>query len=219
MRDMATEALLRHQIIEHGLKLSSSGLSPGTSGNLSVRWGEGFLITPSGVPYGALRAEDIVPVALDGRCSHRLAPSSEWQLHRDVYAARPDIRAVVHAHAPHATALAIHGRGLPAVHYMIAAAGGPSIRCAPYFTYGTAELGAATVAALQGRLACLLAHHGLVAAGPSLARAYWLAGEVEALAQQYLLARQLGEPPRLPDDEIARVVAKFKNYGPKDKPA
>jgi L-fuculose-phosphate aldolase len=216
---MNAEEALRRSIIQHALRLSASGLSPGTSGNLSARCNDGFLITPSGVPYDALQAEDIVPVALDGRCTHRLAPSSEWQMHRDIYAARPDAMAVVHAHAPHATALAIHGRELPAVHYMIAAAGGPSIRCAPYFTYGTAALGAATVVALQDRLACLLAHHGLVAIGPNLGRALWLAGEVEALAQQYLLARQLGEPPVLPDDEIARVVEKFKHYGPQDKPA
>jgi L-fuculose-phosphate aldolase len=214
---MDTLDRLRHDLLDHSRRLAASGLSPGTSGNLSARCEGGFLVTPSGVPYDQLQAEDMVAVSLDGRWSHRLAPSSEWQMHRDIYAARPDVLAVVHAHAPHATALAIHGREIPPVHYMIAAAGGPGIRCAPYFTYGTAELGAATVAALQGRLACLLAHHGLVAAGPSLRRALWLAGEVEALAQQYLLARQLGEPPRLPDDEIARVVDKFRHYGPKDR--
>ena len=208
---------LRRKLIRHALTMSASGLSPGTSGNLSVRWRGGFLITPSGVAYEGLEPEDIVAMSLDGQYSHSLAPSSEWQMHRDIYAARPDVKAVVHAHAPHATALAIHSREIPAVHYMIAAAGGPSIRCAPYFTYGTAELGAATVAALQDRLACLLAHHGLVATGPNLGRALWLAGEVEALAQQYLLALALGSPPVLPDDEIARVVEKFKNYGPKDR--
>jgi L-fuculose-phosphate aldolase len=203
----------RRDIIARCLEMNRSGLNQGTSGNLSVRWGEGLLVTPSGVAYEALQPEDIVHMTLDGRHEHRLAPSSEWRIHRDLYAARPEVQAVVHAHPAHCTALAIHGREIPAVHYMVAVSGGPNIRCAPYHTYGTPELSAAALEAMQDRHCCLLAHHGIVATGPSLARAMWVATEMESLARQYLLALQLGEPPLLPDDEINRVVARFANYG------
>lgn len=207
------ELAQRQALIHHALEMNRSGLNQGTSGNLSVRWGAGLLITPSGVAYDQLQPEDIVPLAMDGSTAHRLAPSSEWRMHRDLYAARPEVQAVVHAHPAHCTALAIHGREIPAVHYMVAVSGGHTIRCAPYHTYGTAELSAAALQALQGRQCCLLAHHGLLACGPSLPRAMWVAVETEALARQYLLALALGTPPVLPDDEVARVVEKFKHYG------
>lgn len=195
--------------------LVAQGLTQGTSGNIGVRWRDGLLVTPSGVPYDAMAPKDMVFVGPDGRTKGRLAPSSEWRIHADVLAARPELGAVVHAHPTYATALAMHGRAIPAAHYMIAAAGGPTIRCAPYATYGTQDLSDHAVEALAGRTACLLANHGLLAAGPTLQRALWLAVEVETLARQYVVALQLGEPAILPDDEIARVVEKFKSYGPR----
>ena len=214
---MSKEYDHRRDIIAHCLKMNSSGLNQGTSGNLSVRWADGMLVTPSGVAYDALQPEDIVFMKLDGSYEHALAPSSEWRFHRDIYAAKSEVGAVVHAHPTHCTALAIRGMEIPAVHYMIACAGGPNIRCAGYHTYGTAELSQAAIVALKDRTGCLLANHGMIATGPTLAKAMWLAIEMETLARQYIMALQLGGPNILPDDEIARVVAKFKNYGLKEK--
>ncbi len=213
MNDLA----LRKEIIDNGLKLNTTGLNQGTSGNLSVRSGDGFLITPSGIPYEQLQPQDIVYMSMDGSYKHDLAPSSEWRFHRDILRDKPDVNAVVHAHPTYCTTLAILGKEIPAIHYMIAAAGGNSIRCARYETYGTEELSRAALAALQGRAACLLANHGMIATGPSLAKSMWLAVEVETLAQQYCNALQLGEPNILSDEEIDRVIEKFKNYGIKTK--
>lgn len=208
---------LRQQLIDHCLEMNASGINHGTSGNLSVRVPGGMLITPSGVPYRDLRPEDIVPVALDGSTAHRLPPSSEWRFHRDIYAARPEVGAVVHAHPTWCTVLAIHHLPIPAVHYMVALGGGPDIRCARYETYGTEELSVAALEALEGRRACLLANHGMIATGTDLARALWLAIEVEGLAQQYVLSLQLGKPHVLPDTEIHKVLAKFKDYGKRSR--
>lgn len=214
---MSQEYDHRREIIANCLKMNTSGLNQGTSGNLSVRWADGMLVTPSGIAYDALQPEDIVYMNLDGSHDHPLAPSSEWRFHRDIYVAKPEVGAVVHAHPTHCTALAIRGMEIPAVHYMIACAGGPSIRCAGYHTYGTAELSRAAIEALVGRTCCLLANHGMIATGANLAKAMWLAIEMETLARQYIMSLQLGGPNILPDDEIARVVAKFKNYGLKEK--
>ena len=208
---------LRQEIIARCLEMNASGLNQGTSGNLSARSGGGMLITPSGVAYQQLAPEDIVWMNLDGSYQHRLACSSEWRFHRDIYLARPEVNAVVHAHPTYCTALAICGMEIPAVHYMIAFAGGNSIRCGPYHTYGTQELSDAALTALEGRNACLLANHGMIAVGPTLARAMWLAIEVEALARQYVTALQVGKPNILPEDEIARVAEKVRNYGLKSK--
>lgn len=207
------EASLRRDLIAQCLAMNASGINQGTAGNLSARVDGGMLVTPSGVPYETLAPEDLVTVRADGTYEHRLEPSSEWRFHRDIYAARPDVHAIVHAHPPHCTALAIQHREIPAVHYMVAISGGPTVRVARYATYGTQALSDAALEALQGRHCCLLAHHGMIATGPNLARAMWVAVELEALARQYLLALQLGPPPILPDDEIARVVEKFKGYG------
>jgi len=214
---MSQEFDHRREIIAHCLKMNSSGLNQGTSGNLSVRWADGMLVTPSGIAYETLQPEDIVFMKLDGSFDHPLAPSSEWRFHRDIYVAKPEVNAVVHAHPTHCTALAIQGMEIPAVHYMIACSGGPTIRCATYHTYGTAELSVAAIEAMRDRTGCLLANHGMIATGASMAKAMWLAIEMETLAKQYILALQLGKPRILPDDEIARVVAKFKNYGLKEK--
>lgn len=214
---MSKEYDHRREIIANCLKMNSSGLNQGTSGNLSVRWADGLLVTPSGIAYDQLQPEDIVYMKLDGSYDHPLAPSSEWRFHRDTYVAKPEVNAVVHAHPTHCTALAIRGMEIPAVHYMIAIAGGPNIRCAGYHTYGTHELSVAAIEAMKDRTCCLLANHGMIATGPSMAKAMWLAIEMETLARQYIMALQLGGPNILPDAEIARVVDKFKNYGLKEK--
>ena len=193
--------------------LLTLGLSQGTSGNVSVRHGDGFLVSPSGVPAEALTPESIVPMTFAGTHDHRFAPSSEWRFHRDILARRPDVHAVVHAHPDYCTAFALCGRTIPAVHYMIAAVGGPTIRCAPYAPYGTDALSALALEALEGRGGCLLANHGMIATGPDLAKALWLAVEMEALCRQYAIALQVGAPVILPDDEIARTVERFKTYG------
>lgn len=210
---MSTDRNLREQIVAHGLKLTPSGLSQGTSGNLSIRSGDGFLITPSGMPYGDIAADDIVQVAMDGRYEHARKPSSEWRFHRDIYAARPDVQAIVHAHPPYSTGLAMCRMDIPAAHYMIAVGGGDSIRCSDYYTYGTQELSDAVVRALDGRLACLMANHGMIATGASMEQAMWRAIEVETLARQYAIALQVGKPVMLSDGEVTQVLEKFANYG------
>ena len=210
---MSDELTLRKDIVAQGAKLASSGLSQGTSGNLSIRSAAGFLITPSGTPYEEMTPDSVVRVDLDGHWAPGLRPSSEWRFHRDIYAARADVQAVVHVHPPYCTALAICRMEIPAAHYMIAVGGGDSIRCADYHTYGTQALSDAVVRALQGRMACLMANHGMIATGSSMAQAMWRAIEVETLARQYALALQVGTPVLLTADETTEVLAKFANYG------
>lgn len=218
---VAADAQLRAQLVDFARRLNSTGLSVGKSGNLSARCSTGFLVTPSGVAYDALTAADIVAcdargVAADGA----LRPSSEWRIHRDIYAARPEVAAIVHAHSTHAGALACTRRGIPAFHYMVLAAGGNDIRCADYATFGTGALSAAVLAALEGRRACLMANHGQLAVGATLAQAFSLAMEVEQLAQQYVIAIQLGGPVLLADDEMDAVRVQFATaYGNRDEDA
>ena len=211
------EYALRMEIIATCREMDRRGINQGTSGNIGVRWREGMLITPSGLGYDSMAAEDIIFMAMDGTPTGPHNPSSEWRFHRDILRKRADVNAVVHAHPTYCTAIAITGAEIPAVHYMIAAAGGPTVRCAPYATYGTEELSKNALKALKGRQCCLLANHGSIACGPTLRKAFWLACELETLARQYFLSRQLGDPVILPDDEIARVVEKFKSYGPRSK--
>ena len=210
----AHEAVTREAIVEACRAMERSGLNRGTSGNVSVRFGDGLLVTPSGIPAARMGPDDVVRLAMDGSWAGRHRPSSEWRFHRDILASRPEFGAVVHAHPPHATAVAITRQALPAVHYMIAAAGGPSVRCAAYATFGTEALSRNALAALEGRAACLLANHGLIACGPALEKALWLAHEIEALAEQFILARLAGSPVVLPDEEIAKTVERFRSYGP-----
>jgi L-fuculose-phosphate aldolase len=210
---VTNDQTLREQIVANGLKLPSSGLSQGTSGNLSIRSGDGFLITPSGMPYGEITVDDIVHVRMDGHYEHVRRPSSEWRFHRDIYAARADAHAIVHAHPPYSTGLSMSRMAIPAAHYMIAVGGGDSIRCSDYYTYGTQELSDAVVRALDGRLACLMANHGMIATGATMEQAMWRAIEVETLAKQYAIALQVGRPVMLSDDEVAQVIEKFGNYG------
>ena len=217
----AAETALRREVIETALEMERLGINQGTSGNISARWQDGLLITPSGVPYAELQTQDIVWLPLDvsddAEVFAQSRPSTEWRFHRDILRSRPEINAVVHTHSNAATALAIHSRGIPAHHYMVAVAGGNSIRCAPYATFGSQALSEHTLTALKDRTACLLAHHGVIAIGHDLARALWLANEVEVLAQQYLLACQLGIPPVLSDEAINEVIEKFKGYGLRSK--
>jgi L-fuculose-phosphate aldolase len=203
----------RQAIIDASLEMERLGLTRGSSGNVSLRTETGFLVTPSGMPPAALRPEDIVAMDMAGVAAGSRKPSSEWRFHRDIYAARPEIGAIIHSHPPFGIALASHGRGIPAFHYMVAMAGGRDIRCAPYATYGTQELSDHAVAALEGRFACLLANHGMIAAGRTLERALALAVEVESLAEGYWRALQIGEPAILSDSEMDVVIEKFKSYG------
>jgi L-fuculose-phosphate aldolase len=209
---MDHEALRREMIATCNF-MNDRGINQGTSGNLSVRVPGGFLITPSGVPYAEMVPEDIVTMHLDASHDGARKPSSEWRFHRDLMARKPEVGAVIHLHSRFCTSLSMLRREIPAVHYMVAAAGGPTVPCVPYVTWGTQELADLIVGALSDRLACLLANHGMVAIGPDLKKAAWLAVEVEALAAQYWHALQIGDPYVLPDDEIARVIEKFKGYG------
>jgi L-fuculose-phosphate aldolase len=210
----ASEATLRAALITTCRELTRRGLSHGTSGNVSVRCdSRRFLVSPTGMEYDALEPEDVALVNFDGRWFGRRRPSSEWRFHRDILKCRPEVNAIVHAHSTKATSLACTGRGIPAFHYMVAVAGGPDIRCAPYHTFGTQELSDAAVAALAGRNACLLANHGLIAVGVDLRSALALAGEVENLAAQYCTALSLGQVHILDAEEMRRVLEKFCSYG------
>jgi L-fuculose-phosphate aldolase len=207
----------RQSIIDACLRMNALGINQGTSGNISLRHDAGMLITPTSVPYEAMQPEQIVYMGLDGSFDPAQRPSSEWRFHRDILKARPDVNAVVHAHPPYSTILAIMGLEIPPIHYMIAVAGGDTIRCAPYATFGTQELSEHAVRALEGRLACLLEHHGMIAIGPSLPRAMWLAIEVETLARQYHGCLQIGKPRLLPKKEIKNVLGRIAGYGPAGK--
>ena len=207
---------LRAEIIAAARALEPARLGVNRSGNVSARWGDGFLITPTGVPYDRLLPADLAHVRLDdGHASGPLLPSSETPFHRAIYRARRELGAVVHSHSPHATALACAGRPIPPFHYMVAVAGGGSVECAPYATFGSEALSDHAVAALgESRRACLLANHGQIACGGTLDAALELAREVEALAQQYLLSLLVpGGPVLLDEAEMARVLAKFETYG------
>lgn len=211
---------LAAEVIATALAMNDRGINNGTSGNVSARVGDdhggGMLVTPSGRPYERLEPGDLIHLRTDATWSTvgpdrdpGLRPSSEWRFHLDILVARPDVDAVVHAHPTAATALAIHGRGIGPVHYMVGVAGGHDIRCAPYATFGTPELSAHAVTALEGRLACLLAHHGIIAVGKDLADALAVAVEVEVLAAQYLASLAIGEPPELTAEQMDAVLAKM----------
>ena len=205
---------VRGEIVSFGQRMSSSGLSPGKSGNLSVRVEGGMLITPTGIAYHEMRPADLVEVRFDGRvAAGQRVPSSEWRLHLALYKARADVGAIVHTHSLSATALSCLHRGIPAFHYMVAEFGGDRIACAPYATYGSAELARHAVKALGAREACLLANHGAVAVGETLRQAYERAAAIEALASQYARALTIGRPKVLSRREMALVLEKFKTYG------
>ena len=204
---------LRHDLIATARAMQPANLNRGTAGNVSVRSGEGFYITPTGLPYAALGADDIPLMALEGSHQGSRKPSSEWRFHRDLYATRPEVGAVLHAHSPFAVTLACLRYDIPAFHYMIARFGGDSIRCADYAIFGSEELSATALAALENRKGCLLANHGLLVAGRDLAEVLALAIELEELCEQYWRASQLGQPVILSDTEMAAVLEKFRSYG------
>lgn len=204
----------REMVVEAARRSAALGLTHGTAGNVSVRIERGMAISPTGIPAGDLAPSDVALVDLDGAAiDEGRKPSSEWRLHAELYRVRTEFGAIVHTHSPAATAIACLRRDLPPFHYMIAKAGGDSVRCAPYATFGTAELAAHAVAAMEGRRACLLAHHGLVAAGRTMDEALAIAEEVEFLCGVYLSLLPLGEPPRLDPEAMRDVRARFADYG------
>ncbi len=208
---------LRTAVIAGCRDLTRLGLTHGTSGNVSVRRDRGsFFVSPTGLAYETLEPDDVPLVTLQGVWYGRRRPSSEWRFHRDIMAARMEVGAIVHAHSRYATALACTGRGIPAFHYMVAVAGGADIRCAPYHAFGTQELSDAALAALAGRKACLLAHHGIIAIGADLRAALRLAGEVESLAAQYCTALAVGNVGLLDAQQMRTVIEKFRTYGRQD---
>jgi len=218
MTDLDDSRALREAVIDTARAMNAAGINVNKSGNVSARCRRGnvpgFLITPTGIPYAQLTPDEVVFVRLDSAdCIGTCAPSSEWRIHLDILRTRQEFGAIVHTHSRAATALAIHGHSMPAFHYMVAIAGGNVIRCARYATFGTQELSDRALEALANRKACLLAHHGVIACEASLPAALRLAIEVENLAHTYLLARTLGEPPVLSDEEMSRVAARFASYG------
>lgn len=211
---------LRLAMVEACREMNRCGLNQGTSGNLSVRHGTGFLVTPTAVSYDRLTPDMMAVMSLtreDGAFEGPRAPSSEWRFHRDILRARPDVGAIVHCHATYATVLSMLRRPIPAAHYMIAAFGGAEIACTDYAPYGTAALSRLAVEGLGPRHGVLLGSHGMIATGVDLAQAMWRAVELETLARTYYLARALGEPLILPDDEIATLMTRFADYGLKAK--
>ncbi|MEM9360311.1 MAG: class II aldolase/adducin family protein [Pseudomonadota bacterium] len=210
------ETAARREVIATALAMSESGLSPGRSGNVSIRWKSGMLITPSGMAYDSLTPKDIVFVDEDGSVPAKARkPSSEWRFHLAAYAERADRAAVVHTHSLNATVLACQHKPIPAFHYMVAAAGGTEIPCVPYASFGTEELAGYVSEGLRQHDACLMANHGQIAIGDTLASALELASEVENLATQFVRVLSLGKPKILGEAEMPDVLARFKNYGQK----
>ena len=205
---------LRGQVLDTARAMNASGINRGTAGNVSARCRDGFLITPSGIPYDLCTPTHLVVMTLGGDVRGEGKPSSEWRFHRDIYAARPEVEAIVHTHSPHATTLACLGKSIPAFHYMVAAAGGEDIRVAEYATFGTQELSDNALVALEERRACLLDRHGVIATGSDCRRALALAIEVENLAEMYCKLLAIGEPRVLDSAEMERVVERFRGYGP-----
>lgn len=205
---------LKKEIIKAVVKFNATGLSMGTSGNLSARTDDGFLITPTGIAYDDMQDKDIVLLDIAGSTNEtKNEASSEWRIHSDIYAQRSEINAVVHVHSPYATAIACTGKAIPAFHYEVAIAGGNSIRCSEYATYGTQDLSDNALMALKDRKACLMANHGLIALGATIDAAFKMAQTMEALAKQYTISKLLGGPVLLDDQEMKINVEKFKHYG------
>lgn len=206
---------LRKGIIETCREMNRIGLNQGTSGNLSHRTEDGLLITPTSLPYERMTPPDIVSLSFDGTYDGRHRPSSEWRFHRDILKHRTDMNVVLHTHSVYSTTLAVHERPIPAFHYMVAVAGGTDIRCAPYACFGTQELSDNALAALDGRTACLLGHHGLIVLAETFEKALWRAVEVETLAKMYVHALAIDEPPRLSDAEMEQVIEQMRrmSYG------
>lgn len=214
---MTREDDIRQSIIDACLEMNASGLNQGTSGNISIRLGDRMLITPSSIPYARMVPGMIASLDLSGEMTGDFEgpdkPSSEWRFHWQILKHRPEFNAIVHAHPPYCTTLAILRKPIPACHYMVAAFGGNDVRCAGYSTFGTRELADLALDAMADRSACLLANHGMITAGDSLEKAMWRAVELETLARQYCQSLQVGEPVILGDDEIDETLRRFEGYG------
>lgn len=211
---------LRQAIIDKCKFMNAAGLNQGTSGNISARFEDRMLITPSATPYDALTPDMIASMPFDaeyGTWDGPLKPSTEWRFHFDILKGRPDAGAVVHAHPTYCTALAIARKPIPPVHYMMAAFGGTDVRCAPYATFGTAELSEHALGALEGRSACLLANHGSIVVGDTIDKAMWLAVELETIARQYYNTLLIGGPVLLSEADIAETAKAFGSYGLQDE--
>ena len=207
-----SEKKLREQMIETCIQMNEDGINQGSSGNISVRWKEGMLITPAGIAYDVLESEDICFMNMKGKVEGKNEVSSEWRFHLAIQKNRKDINAIVHTHTNHATALAIQEMEIPAIHYMVGVAGGTNIRCAPYATFGTEELSKNIIKALKNRSACLMSNHGQVAFGKNLDQAFELVQEIENICHQYTIALKLGKPKILSFEEMKKVLDKAKNY-------
>ena len=204
---------LKAKVVKYAKMLNSKKLSALRSGNISARFKDGFLITPSGKKYSSLKNKDIVFVSLDGKFDKKKGiPSSEWKFHQDIYKNKKEAKAIVHAHSTNATAIASHNKGIPSFHYMVAMAGGHDIKCAKYATYGTRELSKNILKALKYRNACLIGNHGQIAFSENLSKAFELAEEVENLSNQYIKALKIGKPKILSSKEMSKVLSKAKNY-------
>lgn len=208
------EAALRARMVEVMQAMDARGFNRGTSGNVSARCGADMLVTPSGIPAGWLTAEHMVLVRPDGSSPEgAMKPSSEWRMHQGILDRRPDVGAVVHCHSRYATILACAGRPIPAMHYMVAVSGGSSVPVAPYATFGSVELAQAVVEALDGRYAALMANHGQIVAAPTLDFALAIAEEIEEQAAVYWGTLTIGGPSLLAEDEMNRILLRFKSYG------
>ena len=204
---------LKSEIIKFSKMLNSEKLSALRSGNISIRYKDGFLITPSGKKYSSLKNTDIIFVTLKGEYDKRKGkPSSEWKFHQDIYLNKKAANAIVHAHSTNATAISVHNKGIPAFHYMVALAGGEDIKCAKYATYGTRQLSKNILKALKNRKACLISNHGQIVFDENLPKAFELAEEVENLSLQYITALKIGRPKILSKKEMNKVLVKSKNY-------
>ena len=204
---------LKFEVIKYAKMLNSKKLSALRSGNISARYKDGFLITPSGAKYSSLKNKDVVFVSLKGEFDKKKGiPSSEWRFHQDIYLNKKDAKAIVHAHSTCATAISTHEKSIPAFHYMVAMAGGNDIKCAKYATYGTRSLSKNIIKSLKNRTACLIGNHGQIALGESLSKAFELAEEVENLSHQYINALKIGKPKILSSKEMNKVLRKAKNY-------
>ena len=205
---------MQKELLKAANKLAELGLNKGTSGNCSVRFEDGFLVTPSGTSVEDMTAGSMVQMQLDGSFEQSKKPSSEWHFHRDILVSRPEINAVVHTHSMFATTLACLHKDIPPFHYMIAVVGGDTIRCAPYALFGSQALSDNALTALTDRKACLLANHGMIALGRDLDDAFAVALEVENLCEQYWRILQIDKnPPLLSEVEMRDVFQQFKGYG------
>lgn len=210
---MSSEPAIRQEMIATCLKMNATGLNVGSAGNLSVRVGDGFLITPSGIAYEAMTPDMIVPMDMEGRYYGDLVPSSEWRFHYDILKARPDVDVVLHSHATHCAILACTRRDIPAIHYMVGVGGGAVIKCSDYAPFGTQALSAAALAALEDRMACLLGNHGVIALGKTQGQAFRVLQEVEHLARIYIGTLAIGGGVVLGQAEMDVVLQRFKSYG------